>query len=701
MPKKGNSKQQNLWFLADLRQILKKRFWRIAALAVLLLPLIYGALYLWAFWDPYGRLDRLPVALVNQDHCVSRKSASDPEKKQSRTDEQLCAGQESLDALLEEAPLQFTVTDLASAQKGLAEHRFDAIAIFPEDFSQRLLTADSLAPEQAEIIFQARPASNFMAYKLIDSAFQRIKASLNQKLSETYLNDIFASTRDSLSDLETAKDGSQDLWSGLTEAQTGSQDLLQGGQDLYEGEGSLRSGLNDLSNGMLAFRAGMNEVQAGKTLSFNAGIDQAATGSQTLASALLSLAKNQEQFSTALQALPQEAAQLNAGAAQVSTGITAAEQILASALAIDPSSSQSAAIQQALLVLQSSQAGQQQLLAGLSQLQTESPGIASASTQLATASKQTAQGAADLASGLSDIKVGKDQLWSATTDLQDGLFSATSGSNDLVLGMQDWLTGQEDLKTGLVEAATGAADLAQGLSDAVEETAEETAPSRTEAEAQMMAEPVILADLSYDLVANNGTGFAPYFIPLALWVGAMALFFVIVLPEKAALTWKELLSKFLAWSILASLQALLLGVILWRVLGLTVLLLPEYFALLLLLAFCYLGIQFLLNYSFGLAGKFLSIVLLMLQLTSCGGSYPLPTVSDFFQQLSPFLPMTYATAALREVISGADRGYLWQQLWVLIGITIGVYAASIAVVFGKGYASRFFHQKKRDYLGRD
>jgi len=228
MPKKENSQQQNLWLFADLRQILKKRFWRIATLAVLLLPLIYGALYLWAFWDPYGRLDRLPVALVNQDHCVMRSVASDPEKKQSRSDEQLCAGQESLDALLEEAPLQFTVTDLATAQQGLAEHRFDAIAIFPEDFSQRLLTADSLAPEQAEIIFQARPASNFMAYKLIDSAFQRIKASLNQKLSETYLNDIFASTRDSLSDLETAKDGSQDLWSGLTEAQTGSQDLLQG-----------------------------------------------------------------------------------------------------------------------------------------------------------------------------------------------------------------------------------------------------------------------------------------------------------------------------------------------------------------------------------------------------------------------------------------------------------------------------------------
>ena len=39
--------------------------------AILLVPLLYGALYLWAFWDPYGKLDQMPVALVNLDRAVT------------------------------------------------------------------------------------------------------------------------------------------------------------------------------------------------------------------------------------------------------------------------------------------------------------------------------------------------------------------------------------------------------------------------------------------------------------------------------------------------------------------------------------------------------------------------------------------------------------------------------------------------------
>ncbi|NUS14514.1 MAG: hypothetical protein HOY69_24470, partial [Streptomyces sp.] len=51
----------------ELRRFRRGRLPRAALVALLVLPLLYGALYLWSFWDPYGRLDRIPVALVNDD----------------------------------------------------------------------------------------------------------------------------------------------------------------------------------------------------------------------------------------------------------------------------------------------------------------------------------------------------------------------------------------------------------------------------------------------------------------------------------------------------------------------------------------------------------------------------------------------------------------------------------------------------------
>ena len=43
----------------------------VALLFLLLVPTLYGALYLWSNWDPYGKLDQVPVAVVNQDAPVT------------------------------------------------------------------------------------------------------------------------------------------------------------------------------------------------------------------------------------------------------------------------------------------------------------------------------------------------------------------------------------------------------------------------------------------------------------------------------------------------------------------------------------------------------------------------------------------------------------------------------------------------------
>ena len=43
-----------------------KIMWVVIA-AIAIMPLLYGALYLAAFQDPYARLNTVPVAVVNED----------------------------------------------------------------------------------------------------------------------------------------------------------------------------------------------------------------------------------------------------------------------------------------------------------------------------------------------------------------------------------------------------------------------------------------------------------------------------------------------------------------------------------------------------------------------------------------------------------------------------------------------------------
>ncbi|MEI2369053.1 YhgE/Pip family protein, partial [Niallia circulans] len=52
---------------AELSSIFKNKMMLISVIAIVFVPILYAGIYLWAFWDPYGNLDKLPVAVVNED----------------------------------------------------------------------------------------------------------------------------------------------------------------------------------------------------------------------------------------------------------------------------------------------------------------------------------------------------------------------------------------------------------------------------------------------------------------------------------------------------------------------------------------------------------------------------------------------------------------------------------------------------------
>lgn len=80
-------------------------------------------------------------------------------------------------------------------------------------------------------------------------------------------------------------------------------------------------------------------------------------------------------------------------------------------------------------------------------------------------------------------------------------------------------------------------------------------------------------------------------------------------------------------------------------------------------------IQFLII-NFGDIGKFLALIVLVLQLAASGGTFPVETINKGFQVLTNFLPMTYAIRLLKESLVLIDKGFAMKNILVLLAFII-------------------------------
>ena len=124
--------------------------------------------------------------------------------------------------------------------------------------------------------------------------------------------------------------------------------------------------------------------------------------------------------------------------------------------------------------------------------------------------------------------------------------------------------------------------------------------------------------------------------------------------------------------IIGTFQAVTLDFVLIHFLGLQINYFWQFIGFTTLLAWCFTLIQMILVLVFEMAGRFIGIVLLMLQLTSCAGTYPLETAPEFFQKISPYLPFTYAVSGLRELISGSNLNLIMFDSRIILYIILFV-----------------------------
>ena len=243
----------------------------------------------------------------------------------------------------------------------------------------------------------------------------------------------------------------------------------------------------------------------------------------------------------------------------------------------------------------------------------------------------------ELSSGIKQLYDGSSQALAGTNILYDGSTKALIGSNKLVAGQTQLKTGLGDLSAKVPELKSGVTQLYDGskeLSTKLNEGSSKLSSglvNTPEAMGSFVSSPVELKIEPINAVPNYGTGFAPYFINLSLWIGAIMMFFVITTKteeHKEASRFAKAFGKYLSFGFVGVLQAVLVGIAV-LLLGLSPNNIPLYFASLIFFSLVYIAIVQCLISLFGDAGRLLSIVLLILQLTACAGTFPLELVPHY------------------------------------------------------------------------
>lgn len=301
---------------------------------------------------------------------------------------------------------------------------------------------------------------------------------------------------------------------------------------------------------------------------------------------------------------------------------------------------------------------------------------------------QAGAGVGQLTANSGQLNAGAGQLAGALGQLNGQVPALTAGVNQLAAGTQQLVDNSPALVQGIIKLNVGATKLSTALGKGAKTINGIKTSPRT---AKMIAEPSVEKHSNYSYVPNYGHALAPYVLSVALYVGMLVFNFVYPIrrvadPDASATAWW--FSKVVVGAVAAIAMAVVeCGIMMMC--GLTVDHVPSFFATTILFGLASMAVVMFLSMTFDNPGRFVAMVLLMLQLGGSGGTFPMEVTMKFYNVIHWYLPMTYSILGLRDSISGG-LGTHYTLFCNLVLLGIAVVFNLLLLLTMKGIASHDF-----------
>ena len=679
---------KNKMLRAEWKHLFSNKILLISMAVISFIPILYSGFFLGSIWDPYGQTKNLPVAFVNEDKGASLNGKS------------LNVGESVEKKLKDNHDLGWEFVSKQQADEGVNSGYFYAVVTIPSDFSQKVSSITKSEPQQAVINFTTTPAKNYIGSLVSNQAAAKVKSSVSEQITQAYAKGILENLDKLGIGLDTAANGASTLHDGLGRLQSGTQAYVGGVKQLAVNQQSLTGGLAQLSDGSRKLQAGLGQLS--NNLPTESQLSQLSDGMKQLQSGINqlnasvsnpspALVAQQNKVETDAQTLVQtmEASRSDllmvGGTLQALGTQAAASGSESTTISLPQISNISQAftktqtiIAQTTILLGDLQTLTQQLSAQQTQLQA---GVSALNNGV----NQLTPNAITAFNGYNSVRFANNQLLAGSASLTNGLNEAKSGSQKLANGASLLESRSGALIDGTSQLASGADTLANKLADTSNRIKIQPTGVTTQ---QQIANPVKSEMAEKGNVPNYGYALAPYVLSLSLFVGAIVLNVIYPIrktfsEQESAIRWW--LSKASVAGVAAFMQATILMLVMVFFLGLT----PEhpahFIGAIYLTSFAYMSIVSLLVIVLDNPGRFLAMVLLVLQLGSSEGTFPIQTANGFFQAINPLVPMTYSIRALRQAISGGlDNAFYGSSMWVLAGFLLVVNLLTIGFFVYRG-----------------
>ncbi|MFE4714384.1 YhgE/Pip family protein [Paenibacillus sp. NPDC056722] len=704
----------------EWKNIIKKPFLIVVIVAIMLVPMFYSLIFLSAYWNPYGKLDQLPVAVVNNDRGAVLDGKT------------INIGKDFVDGLKDDDKFKWVFTTERKAMEGLKNEDYYMVIELPSQFSQHASSLLGEHPEKMELNYYTNAGKNYSGSQISSSAIKDISSSLSKKVTEQYADSVFKSLSKVGEGMQEASDGSKRINEGVdklangtttlsenlkkltdsnlvlkdgtaklqagaiqvangikqssdgaNQLNTGIHSVLGGADSLKKGAGDLNSGLQQLSEASKKLVAGSDQLLSGNN-QLAAGLKQSSDGSVALQNSFGQFTNNISTMNTAIQDVTNELSDVSSTGsisqeeikkvlAQLQTISTSMDQLNQGGKQISTSYSQLVAGQHNLY------SAANRLVAGQKEFNSNSTLFNGKLGEAVVASQKLAQGSIDLFNGTKKVSEGSSSLSSGLVTLNsggdqivEGINQLSDGSNQLYIGSGKLADGANELLKGTHDLSQGTSTLHKSLQDGANKVNDVSTNDETNT---MFASPINLVAHKLNDVKDYGVGLAPYILSLGLLAGGLMFVSSYSMRTTTEITtsgFSHFISKYSVLLVVGVFQSIFADVILIHGLGLQVQN-ELYFYLFTIFTSLtlYTIIQFL-TVTMDKVGQYIIFILMLLQIGGSAGTFPKELTPTFFQYINPFLPLTYSIKGFRELMSTTvDYTYVLNQALILalIGLT--------------------------------